>query len=362
VRFRLHSRSATKKAGAVPGSVVYVGTERTEAAKIDVIDYSSTELTETHDVQATACETYRDSGTVTWINVDGIHNAELISTLGTQFGISALDLEDIVNTSQRPKLDISDSYVFASLKMLLPGKLGEGTWIEQVSLVFGKGWLISFQETGEDVFGLVRQRLKRTVPRERFMTTDYLAYALIDAVVDNYFLMLEALGDQIESLEDTVGDNPGMEALETIRTLKRRLIFMRKAVWPLREAVAGLERAESKLIGEPLQPYLRDLYEHVIQAIDTIETYRDMVSGLLDLYHTGISNRMNEIMKTLTIFASIFIPLGFLAGVFGMNFDPAVSPFNMPELGFEYGYPMFWLLAIAIGGGLLWYFARKRWL
>jgi magnesium transporter len=194
------------------------------------------------------------------------------------------------------------------------------------------------------------------------MNADYLAYALLDAVVDHYFVTLERSDEEIEALEDEISENPDTESLETIRELKKRLIFMRKAVWPLREVIGGLERSESDLINETTSPYLRDLYEHTIQVIDTVETFRDMVSGLLDLYHTGISNRMNEVMKVLTIFATVFIPLGFLAGVYGMNFDTGSSPFNLPELGFRFGYPMFWGAAILTAGGLLWFFRRKRWL
>jgi magnesium transporter len=194
------------------------------------------------------------------------------------------------------------------------------------------------------------------------MTSDYLAYALIDAVVDHYFITLESIGEEIENLEDQISENPGLESLEIIRSLKKRLIFMRKAVWPLREVIGGMERTESKLINPSTEPYLRDLYEHIIQVIDTVETFRDMVSGLLDLYHTGVSNRMNEVMKILTIFATIFIPLGFLAGVYGMNFDTVISPFNLPELGFRYGYLFFWGLVIIVAGGLLWFFRRKKWL
>jgi magnesium transporter len=274
----------------------------------------------------------------------------------------ALVLEDIVNTGQRPKLEDADEHMFLVLKMLYGDSNNGDLKAEQVSVVFGKNWVITFQETGEDVFDIVRKRIKKTVPRVRFMTSDYLAYALVDAVVDHYFIALEHLGEEIEVLDDAVSENPKPEHLNKIRDLKKQLIFMRKAVWPLREVIGGLERTESKLIKESTEPYIRDLYEHTIQVIDTVETYRDMVSGLLDLYHTGVSNRMNDIMKVLTIFATIFIPLGFLAGVYGMNFDTGASPFNLPELGFRFGYPMFWGAVVVVAGGLLWFFRRKNWL
>lgn len=353
---------ALKKTGLMPGSVVYVGKERIEDVHIDVIDYSASEHTEKRHISVEECFPFKDSPTITWINVDGIHRSDIVEKLGQHFGMHPLILEDIVNTGQRPKMEDTDEYAFIVMKMLYFDKDSDELKAEQVSVLFGRNWVITFQETGEDVFDVVRQRIKRTVPRVRFMSSDYLAYALVDAVVDHYFVVLEHIGEKIETLDGEVSDNPKPECLRTIRSLKRQLIFMRKAVWPLREVIGALERTESDLIKESTEPYLRDLYEHTIQIIDTVETHRDMVSGLLDLYHTGISNRMNEVMKVLTIFATIFIPLGFLAGVYGMNFDTGVSPFNLPELGFRFGYPMFWCAVILVGGGLLWFFRRKKWL
>jgi magnesium transporter len=273
-----------------------------------------------------------------------------------------LVLEDIVNTGHRPKMEDADDHIFIVLKMLYRAPNNGELKAEQVSVLFGKTWVITFQETGEDVFDMVRKRIKKTVPRVRLMTADYLAYALVDAVVDHYFIELEHLSEEIEILDDAVSENPKPEHLNNIRGLKKQLIFMRKAVWPLREVIGGIERSDSKLIQESTGPYLRDLYEHTIQVIDTVETFRDMVSGLLDLYHTGIANRMNDIMKVLTIIATIFMPLGFLAGVYGMNFDTGASPFNMPELGFRFGYPIFWSAVVMLAGGLALFFRRKRWL
>ena len=208
----------------------------------------------------------------------------------------------------------------------------------------------------------VRERIKKTMPRSRFLGSDYLAYSLVDATVDHYFSVLENIGDGIESIEEELITNPGTRSLQSINDLKRELALMRKRVWPLREVVGGLERSESKLVHKSTRIYLRDLYEHVIQVIDTVETFRDMTSSLLDIYLSSVSNKMNEVMKVLTIFATIFIPLGFLAGVYGMNFDHSASPFNMPELGWRFGYLFFWSIAILIGGGLLWFFRRKGWL
>jgi magnesium transporter len=352
----------SKKLGMKPGAVVYVGRDRAETVAIDVIDYSDSEHSVSSNVSIEDADKYRGSKTISWLNVDGIHDPTLVEKLGERFDIHALVLEDIVNTGQRPKLEDTEGYIFVSLKMLLGFDEKGDIESEQISVLFGKQWVLTFQETGKDVFEPVRQRIVKTTPRVRFMSSDYLAYALIDSVVDHYFVLLESIGNQIETLDDEISENLTQDHLGSIRKLKRQLIFMRKAVWPLREVIGGLGRLETKLVKDSTNLYLRDLYEHVIQVIDTVETYRDMVSGLLDLYHTGIANRMNEVMKVLTIFASIFIPLGFLAGVYGINFDTSGSPFNLPELGFKYGYIMFWALALIIGGGLFLFFRRKKWL
>jgi len=352
----------SKKVGLKPGSVVYVGRERTEAVHIDVIDYTETEITERRVSDVEECFPFRDSPTVTWINIGGIHDSAIVEKLGRHFGMHPLVQEDVVNSGQRPKMEEAADHLVLIVKMLYTDAKSGDIAAEQVGVIFGQRWVLTLQETGKDVFDGVRRRIRETEPRVRFMSADYLAYALIDAVVDHYFIVLEEIGERIEALEDEIAEQPRAESLATIRELKRKLIVMRKAVWPLREVIGNLERTESDLIKESTGPYLRDLYEHAIQVIDTVETFRDMVSGLLDLYHTGVSNRMNEIMKVLTIFATIFIPLGFLAGVYGMNFDTGVSPFNMPELGLPFGYLIFWGLVLAVGGGLLWFFRRKRWL
>jgi magnesium transporter len=358
----LYIKKAKKKLGLKPGSVVYVGEKRVEKATIDIIDYTGSDLMEKRVDDIEECFPFKESPTMSWINITGIHETDIVEKIGKHFDMHPLVLEDIVNTGQRPKMEDTGEYIFVVLKMLYKADEDGELSAEQVSILFGKNWVITFQEKPQDVFDIVRKRIKRTVPRVRFMTADYLAYALIDAAVDHYFLALEDVGERIEALEDEIANNPKPESLATIRKLKKQLIFMRKAVWPLREVIGGLERSESKLIKDSTEPYIRDLYEHTIQVIDTVETFRDMVSGLLDLYHTGVSNRMNEVMKVLTIFASIFIPLGFLAGVYGMNFDTGASPFNLPELGFRFGYPMFWGAVVLVAGGLLWFFRHKRWL
>jgi magnesium transporter len=259
-------------------------------------------------------------------------------------------------------MEASGKYIFLVLKMVHGNTAAGEIQSEQFSFVVGDNFVISFQEREGDVFEPVRDRIRKTIPRVRFMNSDYLAYTLVDAIVDGYYAVLETFGERIESMEDLLVKDPRTESLEAIHDLKRQLILMRKAVWPLREVVSGLDRAESPLVKLETRAYLRDLYEHTIQVIDTVETFRDMVSGLLDIYMSSVSNKMNEVMKVLTIIATIFIPLGFLAGVYGMNFDAAAGPYNMPELGFRYGYLTFWAAAVLIGGGLFFFFKRKKWL
>ena len=359
---KLLQQKVSEKIGLAPGTVVYLGKKRVEKVTIDLIDYDRTNLQKKRVASVEECFPFKDTPTITWININGIHEGEIIEKIGTHFGMHPLVMEDIANNTQRPKIEDNDDYIFLVVKMLYMDPSSNEVETEQVSIIFGNNFVISFQEKEGDVFSHVRDRLRKTIPRVRFMSAGYLAYALVDAIIDNYFLVLEAIGEKIESMEDELVKNPKMQDLETIHDLKRKLIFIRKSIWPLREVIGGWDRLETNLIEDYTRAYLRDLYEHTIQVIDTVETFRDMVSGLLDIYLSSISNRMNEVMKVLTIIATIFIPLGFLAGVFGMNFDPSASPYNMPELGFRYGYMMFWILVILIGGGLFFFFKRKKWL
>ena len=353
---------ALKKLGLKPGSVVYVGEQRDHDVSIDIIDYTDVKLNQVKVSRVEDAFPYRDSKTTTWININGIHNTEIVEKLGAHFHLHALLLEDLVNAGHRPKLEENPDNLFIVLKMLQYDEGNHTIVKEQISIVFNKNIVISFQEKEGDVFGDVRNRLHRTNPRIRFLNSDYLAYALIDAIVDHYFVVLEHIGERVEDLEDRLMDDPRPEHLTTIRNLKREMLSMRRAVWPLREILAALERSETKLIHHETRPYLRDLYEHVIQVIDNVETYRETVSSLQDIYLSSVSNKMNEVMKVLTIIATIFIPLGFLAGVYGMNFDTETSPLNMPELGSPYGYLGFWGMVLLVAMGLVWFFRRKKWL
>jgi magnesium transporter len=349
-------KRASNKAGLPPGTLVHIGEKRTEKVKTTVIDYDETHFQEKEVETIEECFPFKDTPTVTWINIDGIHELEIIEKIGSHFNIHPLVLEDIVNTGQRPKLEDYDDYIFFIVKMIYyDGENAEIT-SEQVSLILGSNFVISFQEREWDVFNPIRERLRKAKGRIRKMKTDFLAYTLIDTIVDHYFIVLEKLGEDIEGLEEELVSNPTPETLQTIHTLKRELIFLRRSVWPLREAVISLERGESALIHESTGIYLRDVYDHTIQVIDTIETFRDMVSGMLDVYLSSISSRMNEVMKVLTIIATIFIPLTFVAGVYGMNFK------YIPELEWHWGYAAALILMGIIALVMVLYFRRKRWL
>jgi len=346
----------SQKAGLPPGSIVYVGEKKEEKVRIRVMDYDEEHVEEREPVIVEECFPFKDKPSVTWINIDGIHQVDIIEKLGTCYGLHPLIMEDIVNTQQRPKMEDYGSYIFIVIKMLYREKDSEVTESEQISLVVGSNFVISFQEQQGDVFEAVRDRIRKSKGRIRKAGADYLAYALMDAIVDNYFVILEEQGELIENVEDQLTGYPLSSTLQEIRKLKKEMIFMRRAIWPVRELISGLERTESVLINKSTGDYLRDLYDHSIQIIDSVESYRDIISGLLDIYLSSVSNRMNEVMKVLTIFASIFIPLTFVAGVYGMNFD------FMPELGWHWGYFTVLGFMVAVGIIMVIYFKRKKWL
>jgi magnesium transporter len=349
-------RRISKKAGLPPGTLVHIGEKKTEKVRINLIDYSEGHFQEREIETVEQCFPFKDKPSVTWINIDGLHQVSVIEQLGTHFDIHPLVLEDIMHTGQRPKAEDFERHIFLVLKMLYYNEKAQQVKAEQVSLVLGSNFLISFQEQEGDVFSAVRDRIRNGKGRIRKAGSDYLAYALIDAIVDQYFIILEIFGEKIEFTEEELLSNPRRQTLDSIHAMKREMIFFRKQVWPLREVVGGLARGESSLISEPTEIYLRDVYDHTIQVADTIESLRDVLSGMLDIYLSTISNKMNEVMKVLTIIATIFIPLTFLAGLYGMNFR------YMPELEWHWGYPAVLLLMIGVGVTMIAYFKKKKWL
>ena len=349
-------KKRSKKAGLPPGTLVHIGERKAKDLKITLIDYDEVHFQEREIEKIEECFVFRDRQTVTWINVDGLHQVEILEKLGECYGFHPLMLEDILNTDQRPKMEDYGDYIYIVLKMLSQSNKNNGIMTEQISLIMGSNFVISFQETEGDIFDPIRERIRNGKGRIRKMMADYLAYSLLDSIVDNYFIIMEKLGEKIEFLEEELVTRPTTETLKTIHQLKREMIFLRRAVWPLREVVSGLERGESLLMKESTRIYLRDVYDHTIQVIDTIETFRDMVSGMLDIYLSSISNRLNAVMKVLTIIATIFMPLTFIAGIYGMNFK------YMPELEWYWGYPAVWLVVVLVGVSMLIYFKKKRWL
>jgi magnesium transporter len=349
-------KQSSKMRGLPPGELVHIGEKKTEKTSITVLDYDENTFEEKSVKTVEECFPFRESPTVSWINIDGVHEVNFIEKLGNRFGVHPLTLEDIVNTDQRPKLEEFEQYLFVILKMLQYDDENQEIITEQISVLLGPNFVISFQEKPGDVFDPLRNRIRNAKGRIRKMGADYLAYALLDAIVDNYFVILEKIGERIEEMEEKIVSNPTPKTLHTIHSLKRGLIFLRKSVWPLREVINGLEKGESPLIHKTTGIYLRDVYDHTIQVIDTVETYRDMVAGMLDIYLSSISNKMNEVMKVLTIFAAIFIPLTFIVGVYGMNFK------WMPELDWHWGYPMVWLVIALVSLSMIVFFRRRKWL
>ncbi|NIN65646.1 MAG: magnesium/cobalt transporter CorA [Anaerolineae bacterium] len=349
-------KTRSQKVGLPPGTPMHVGKKRAEGAKITVLNYDDAQFREAEVQTVDECLPFRDSPTVTWINVDGVHEVEILERLGECFGLHPLVVEDIVNTDQRPKVEDYGDYLYIVLKMLHYDTTGKEIITEQTSLILGERYVISFQEREGDVLDPIRERITSNKGRIRKMGADYLAYTLIDAIVDNYFFVVESLGEEVDLLEEELVTNPTPETLQTIHELKREMVFLRKSVWPLREVIGTLERGESSLMRESTGVYLRDVYDHTIQVIDAVETLRDIVSGMLDIYLSSISNRMNEVMKVLTIIATIFIPLTLIVGIYGMNFR------YMPELGWRWGYLMVWLVMLGVGSSMVVYFKRRTWL
>ncbi len=345
-----------KKHGLPPGSLVFMGEEKAHPVGIHVFDYDDERFGEFTPKTLAEVFPLRDAPTVSWINIDGVHDVDVVRQLGEHFGIHPLVLEDIVSTGQRPKMEEYDDYLYLVVKMHTYDEKTRQLQAEQLSLLVGPTWVLSFQENPGDVFDPVRERLRGGKGRLRKRGADYLSYALLDVIVDHYFLILEAFSEMIEDLEERVLDGPIERIHHRINDLRRELILLRRTVWPVREMLSVLDRTESKLLQPETRPYFRDIYDHAVQVLDIVESLRDVLGGLMDLYMSSLSNRMNEIMKFLTIIGTIFIPLTFIAGIYGMNFD------FMPELHYRLAYPLVWVLMVFIAVGLVFYFRRRHWL
>ena len=343
--------------GTSPGTLVQA--PMPIPVRLRLVDYNESEFLEREFTSPAECAPCLSKDTVTWIHVQGSAAPETMEALGQLLGLHALALEDTLNTGQRPKFEAYGDQAFVILHR--PVLMGDVAVVEQVSLFAGERFLVSFHEGAEDPFESVRDRLRRKIGRYRSSGTDYLLYALIDVIVDEGFPLLEDLGEQIEDLEEQLLEQPSRKALVRIHQIKRELLLLRRMLWPQREVVSGLLRGEIDLIRPETRVYFRDCYDHTIQVMDLIETYRDMTASLLDIYMSGVSNRLNDIMRVLTVIATLFIPLTFITGIYGMNFENAASPWAMPELHWYYGYPLVWLIMIATVVGMVIFFKRRKW-
>lgn len=342
--------------GLSPGTMIYVGEAKGKEVTLSVIDYNQDEYITKELRQVEDIAAFRDSPPVTWLNVTGLQNVKVLEKLGEIFNLHPLIMEDILNTDQRPKVEIYDDYLFIVLKIMSYDKDRREISSEQVSIILGNNYIISFLENQGDLFLPVKERIKNPKGRHRTHGADYLAYALIDIIVDHYFLILENLAEELEILEENAIENSGSDFIRNIQLMKRELIYIRKSIWPVRELIGSLFRGDSSLITDFTKPYLKDVYDHTIQIIDTIENFRDIISGILDIYLTKASNRMNEIMKVLTVIATIFIPLTFIVGIYGMNFE------FMPELKWRWAYPSLWMIMLTIFIGMIVFFRKKKWI
>jgi len=349
-------KKRSKKAGLPPGTLVHIGEEQGERTRIRVLEYDEVNFHERGLESLEECFLFKKEPTVTWVNVEGVHEVAVLEKLGNCFGLHPLVMEDILNTDQRPKIENYGEDLFIVLKILSYDESKGEIGAEQASLVLRANAVLSFTEKEKSVFTPIQDRLRNGKGRLRKMGADYLVYTLLDIIVDHYFAILEKLGEKVEELEEILLANPSAAVLQQIQTLKKEMIFLRRWVWPLREVINSLEKGESSWIREGTRFYLRDVYDHTVQVMDTIEIFRDMLSGMLDIYLSSLNNRMNGVMKVLTIIATIFMPLTFLAGVYGMNFK------HMPELEWRWGYPVVWIIMASVVVFMLISFRRKKWL
>ena len=346
--------------GTAPGDLTEPEGAPGPPATLSLIDYDGDDIVEHAGCTLAEARKFFESPHSTWLHVQGAPTKELLRAVGDAYRLHPLALEDVLHTGQRAKVEEYEGQLFTILGT--PEATGRGMATAQLSLFLGDTWLVSFYSGSEDPFAAVRERLRTGGSRLRRLGVDYLYYSLIDTMIDHVFPQMEDLGERIEALELSVFDDPNREALDEIHHLKRELVLLRRLLWPQRDALAGLTRGDHQLVTQETRLYLRDCYDHAVHALDLVESYREMASSLLEVYLSSLSNRMNDVMKVLTIIATVFIPLSFIASVYGMNFDRSASPWNMPELGLRYGYPLLWLVMLLIVGGMLFYFRRKRWI
>lgn len=359
---RIMNKAKTQKTtlsdtiGHRPGALIHVGERRVEQVTMNLIEYDEKNIHEIPNASIKECLESKNKSNVSWINVVGVHDAEIIKTFGDDFDIHALHQSNIMNTELRPYIEVFDNYVLLMLKMPhyddKTGKLD----LEQISIILAQGHVLTFQEHSADFFDQIRNRLRNNSGSIRKLQSDYLTYAIIDAIIDSYFLVIEKVGDMTEDIEEELMTNPDPETMQTIQTLKRRMISLRKSIWPAREIIDYLGRDSTSLISDDTRTYLRDVYNHVIQVTDSIEGLRDVIGGMLDTYLSSVSNRMNEVMKTLTVIAAIFIPITFIAGIYGTNFS------YVPELQWEGSYFVMLIGMALISGIMIAWFRKKKWL
>ena len=353
-RLRRLVRRSGKKAGLPPGTLVYTGPPPEEPAtvRLHVFDEDTLEELTTRDIDE--IHRQRTEGRV-WVDIEGVHDLDLLRAIGAEFGLHPLTLEDIARTGQRPKMEAYEGYTFIVVRMLSYVDAEQRVDYEQVSLVMGPDFLLSFQERPGDVFDPVRQRLMNPSSALRTSRIDYLTYRLLDVIVDNYFVVMEKLGERVEALDEMIMTADGNRGLRLIHSLKQESLLLRRSVWPLREVMAQLERGDHPLVKPATRIYMRDVYDHTVEVIETIETMRDLIAGMMDLHLTMISHRMNEVMKVLTVIATIFVPLTFIVGIYGMNFS------YMPELNERWAYPAVWVVMIAVALSMVAFFRRRGW-
>jgi magnesium transporter len=348
-------KKRSNKAGLSPGTLMHIGKTYVEKSKMMLVRYDEASLVEKEIDSIADLREEKERPGILWVNIDGLQDVRLLGEIGELFGLHPLILEDILNTDQRPKMEDFTEYIYIVLKNF-HNHVEESLHAEQISIVLGKNFVLSFMEKESELFEPIRERLRANKGKIRKSGADYLAHHIMDGIVDQYFILLEDMGERIERLEDDLVKQTTPAKLQSIHNLKRELIFLRKSLWPLRETISSLQRSDSPLIEEPNAIYFKDIFDHIIAIIDTVDTFREMLSGMLDIYLSSASMKLNEVMKVLTIIATIFMPLTFLAGVYGMNFK------YMPELEWPWGYFAIWGVMLTIALLMVKFFRKKKWI